>query len=58
MFRFAQHDRRRSGARQWLDHLPSGGTGEGLGGNGSGGGVGVGGAGLGGEGLSGIGCSP
>jgi hypothetical protein len=36
-------------------HLPTGGTGGGLGGNGSGGGVGVGGAGLGGDGLSGIG---
>jgi hypothetical protein len=53
MFRFAQHDR--GGTRQWLDHLPTGGTGGGLGGNGSGGGVGVGGAGLGGDGLSGIG---
>jgi hypothetical protein len=35
-------------------HLPSGGTGGGLGGNGSGGGTGDGGAGLGGNGLSGI----
>jgi hypothetical protein len=35
-------------------HLPSGGTGSGLGGNGSGGGAGDGGAGLGGNGLSGI----
>lgn len=32
-------------------HLPTGGTGAGLGGNGSGGGAGVGGAGLGGDGL-------
>ena len=37
-------------------HLPTGGTGGGLGGNGSGGGIGVGGAGLGGDGLSGIGA--
>ena len=34
-------------------HLPTGGTGGGLGGNGSGGGVGVGGAGLGGDGWFG-----
>jgi hypothetical protein len=37
-------------------HLPTGGTGGGLGGNGSGGGTGDGGAGLGGNGLSGIGA--
>jgi hypothetical protein len=37
-------------------HLPTGGTGGGLGGNGSGGGIGAGGAGLGGDGLSGIGA--
>lgn len=35
-------------------HLPTGGTGGGLGGNGSGGGPGVGGGGLGGDGMSGI----
>jgi len=38
-------------------HLPTGGTGGGLGGNGSGGGIGVGGPGLGGDGFSGIGFS-
>src|SRR4030095_6977081 len=36
-------------------HVPTGGTGGGLGGSGSGGGPGVGGVGLGGDGLSGIG---
>ncbi len=54
MFRFAQHDRQRSGGRRSLYHLPTGGTG-GFGGNGSGGGVGVGGVGFGGDGVSGIG---
>ncbi len=54
MFRFVQHDKRRSGsAREPLHHFPVGGTG-GFGGNGSGGGVGLGGVGLGGEGISGI----
>ncbi|PYJ65924.1 MAG: hypothetical protein DMF38_05695 [Verrucomicrobia bacterium] len=55
MFRFAQHDRRRSGWRRSLHHLPTGGTGGGFGGNGSGGGLGVGGVGFGGDGVSGIG---
>jgi len=55
MFRFAQHDTRRSDMRRSLDHVPIGGIGGGFGGNGSGGGVGLGGVGLGRDGVSGIG---